>query len=150
MHTPPRPLTVGLALASLALVAPLGSPFTITFRLGGHVIGPEWAVAVVLPTTEAVPGARLAGATEPEAPASSRVAEIWVTMRATPATERLAQLADATAGGHPTIGHCDIAVTTADGRVVRRYAVGGCYAKRVDAVGGDRRVTLGYATITQS
>lgn len=140
---------MALALASFALLPHAGSPFTVTFRLGGQVIGPAAAVGVVLPTADGAPAAQQRG-TAGGGPGASRVAEIWVTMPASPITQRLAELARAAASGHRLTGSCEIDAASAGGTIVRRYDVAGCYAKRVDVLGDSRRVALGYTDITHS
>lgn len=137
-----------LRLAAFLLLAsahPINPPFTVTLRLGQQVIGPETALDLVLPAIDSRGDApaglpRLAGE-------KLRVAEIWITLAASPAAERIASLSRATADGHPVIGTCEIVVEPQGGAARRTYAVGGCFIKSVDSAGNDRRVTLGYSTI---
>jgi len=109
------------------------------------VIGPETALDLVLPAIDsrgnaAAASPRLAGN-------KLRVAEIWITLAASPAADRIASLARATADGHPVVGTCEIVVEPQGGAGRRTYVVGGCFAKSVDVADNARRVTLGYSTI---
>lgn len=133
------------AFLLLAPARPINPPFTVTLRLGQQVIGPETALDLVLPAIDSGGDAsrgvpRLAGE-------KVRVAEIWITLAASPAADRIASLARATADGHPVVGTCEIVVEPQGGAARRTYAVDGCFAKSVDGVGTARRVTLGYSTI---
>jgi hypothetical protein len=134
--------------AFLVLLAPvhrLSPPFFVTLRLGQQVIGPETALDLVLPAIDSrgnssAASPRLAGD-------KLRVAEIWITLAASPAADRIASLARATADGHPVVGTCEIVVEPQGGAGRRTYVVGGCFAKSVDVADNARRVTLGYSTI---
>lgn len=140
---------LGPALALfLAWGAP--TPFTVTFRFGNEVIGPERAIDMVLPNIAPRDAGKTNTVMRPGSDHPGREAEIWVTLAASPASRRISQLARATAEGRPVTGSCEIVVAARDGGKPRRYTIAGCFAKSVDGAGDTQRVTLGYSTISVS
>lgn len=142
-----------VAVATCALMAgwhQAGSPFSVTFRFGSEVIGPEPALDVVLPSTSArgVTQAGAPGRAAPDAP--PRVAELWVTIAPSATAKRVSTLARATADGRPVRGTCEIVVAARGSTKARRYTVAGCYVKTIDSSGDAQRATLGYSAITVS
>lgn len=149
------PRVSSYAVLAVALVLLLGwgeapPSFTVTFRFGNEVIGPEAAMDLVLPNVE--PGrAELAGGTrKPASQSAAHGADIWITLADSPASRRLAELARVAATGRPITGICEISVAGQRGGSARRYTVAGCFAKSVDVMGASRRVTLGYGAINVS
>ena len=148
----PRISSYAVLAAALTLLLGWGAPppFTVTFRFGNEVIGPEPALDLVLPNVEPR-GVTLAGGTgKPAATGSARVAEIWITLAESAATRRIAALARASASNKPVTGTCDITVAAQQGGKTRHYTVSGCFAKSVDVTGRSRRITLGYSAINVS
>lgn len=137
----------GLLLLSAPAVA--SPPFTVTLRIGTEVIGPAAALDLVLPAV-GTRGVTQAGASMGAANEPPRVAEIWITLPPSPATDRIAALVRAATDGHPTKGSCEIVVAPRDGAPKATYLVSGCFAKSIEPSGGARRVTLGYTTIRVS
>jgi hypothetical protein len=137
-------------VACLATAGAIGwadpGPFTVTFRLGTQVIGPEPAIALVLP----VGAAGASGSNAPDAPREGPPrSEVWVTLAPSVAADRLASLASETARGRTVRGTCEI-VATPRGGPIRRYTVAGCFAKRIEVTGTTRRIALGYRSIVES
>lgn len=142
------------AVLAIGLVLLLGwgeaaSPFAVTFRFGNETIGPEPALDLVLPSVGANAAADARLGKRP-AGAVGRAGEIWVTLAASPATKRIAELIRAASDRRPVTGTCEIAVAAQVGAAARRYTIAGCFAKAIEPAGPAQRVTLGYSAISIS
>jgi len=144
------PVALAIVAAVLAAAPHETTPFTVTFRFGHEVIGPEPALDIVLPgvAPSGVTQAGIADRSKPEA--KPRLAEIWVTLTRSPATQRLSELARATSEGRPLVGSCELNIAAGARPAARIYTVSGCFAKTIDASDSNQRVTLGYSSITVS
>lgn len=140
-------LAVGLALLLGWGQAP--PPFAVTFRFGAETIGPEPALDLVLPSVGQRQAADSRLAKRPDG-AVGRTGEIWVTLAASPATKRIAELIRAAQDRRRATGTCEITVAAQAGAAARRYTIAGCFAKAIEPAGPAHRVTLGYTAISVS
>lgn len=135
IEKPQRVLTVvvAAALAMASSARAQSSSFAVTLRFGARVIGPDSALAVV------VPGASGGGDRD-----------VWITLPPGAAAARLDSVVQSDAGRRRTLGTCDVVARDAHGTVLRSYHLTGCYVSRVERAGDMRRVALGYLSISTS
>ncbi|HVX39582.1 MAG TPA: hypothetical protein VHB25_08415 [Gemmatimonadaceae bacterium] len=117
---------------------------TVTFSIGGRTIGPVMADGMALPKLDA---AAMGVGTDSRFFSPPKPTEIQVLLTPSSVTESLERLASSgLAEARRPRGTCQIVIGPKDNPVLR-IDIDDCVVRSVDAVGGERRISLAYQAV---